>query len=117
MKNGISQTTVVRISQGTFDPSRFAEVEQMAEDIGEFLIPAIKKLPGLIHFYAACSPTGNMVHVSIWDTEEHAKQLDHLKEMIVDARNAALKVGVKFIPIVNYPMTWEISTPTTTNEK
>jgi hypothetical protein len=31
-----------------------------------------------------------------------------LKEMIVDARHAAEAVGVTFIPIVNYPVSWEI---------
>lgn len=56
MENKTSQATtsgstspVVRVSQASFDPVRFIEVNQMANDIGQYLIPAIKKLPGLIH--------------------------------------------------------------------
>lgn len=103
-----SSSPVVRVSQASFDPVRFVEVNQMAQDIGEYLIPAIKELPGLLHYYAACSPAGQMIHVSIWDTDEHAKQMNGLKEMIVDAKNDAEKVGVKFTPIVHYPINWEI---------
>src|SRR6185437_12350884 len=104
----IPPTAVVRVSRGNFDPARFAEVREMTIATGRYLIPAIKKLPGLIRYYAATSPSGSMVHVSIWDSDEHAQQLNHLKEMIVDARRDADKVGVTFIPIVNYPIDWII---------
>jgi len=54
----------------------------------------------------AVSPEST-VHVSIWDSEEHADQVGRLKEMIVDARSDAEKAGgVSFIPIVNYPVDW-----------
>ncbi|WP_206956587.1 hypothetical protein [Trinickia acidisoli] len=112
MENNVPQekipAPVVRVSQANFDSNRFAEVNKMAEDIGKYLIPAINKLPGLIHYYAACSPAGFMIHVSIWDTDEHAKQMSHLKEMIIDAKNDAEKVGVIFTPIIHYPINWEI---------
>jgi len=49
-----------------------------------------------------------MVHVSIWESDEYADQMSRLKEMIVDARQDAEKVGVTFIPIVNYPIDWTI---------
>jgi len=49
-----------------------------------------------------------MVHVSIWESGEHADQMSRLKEMIVDARQDAEKAGVTFIPIVNYPIDWAI---------
>lgn len=107
-KTSSAPPPVVRVSQASFDPARFVEVNRMAEDIGKYLIPAIEKLPGLIHYYAACSPVGQMIHVSIWDTDEHAKQMNNLKEMTVDAKNDAEKVGVKFTPIVHYPTNWEI---------
>jgi hypothetical protein len=67
----------------------------------EYLIPATKRLPGLIHFYAGVPPEGSAVQVSVWDSEEHAAQLDRLEEMTVDARAEAC--GVTFHPIVNYP--------------
>jgi hypothetical protein len=54
------------------------------------------------------SPDGSVIHVSIWDSGEHASQMGRLKEMIVDARTDAEKAGVSFIPIVNYPVDWVI---------
>jgi hypothetical protein len=99
---------VVRVSRGNFDPARFAEVDAMTIATGRYLLPAISKLPGLISYYAAASPEGSMVHVSIWESDEHAQQMSRLKEMIVDARGDAEKAGVTFIPIVTYPIDWAI---------
>jgi hypothetical protein len=104
----IPPTAVVRVSRGNFDPARFAEVHEMSIAIGTFLVPAIKALPGLISYQAGASPDGSMIHVSIWESDEHAQQMSRLKEMIVDAQQAAAKVGVSFIPIVNYPIDWTI---------
>lgn len=74
---------VVRVSRANFDPARFS-------------------------YFAGASPDGSMVHVSVWQSDEHAGQMARLKEMIVDARNDAEKAGVTFIPIVNYPIDWAI---------
>ena len=73
----------------------------MTRETGEYLIPAIKQLPGMIAYFAAPSPTGSLVHVSLWESEEKPQQMAGLKEMIVNARQAAEAVGVSFIPIVN----------------
>jgi len=99
-------TAVVRVSRASFDPSRFAEVEAMSKKTAEYIIPALRRLPGLIHFYAGVSPKGSVVQVSVWDTDEHASQLDRLKEMVVDGRRDMESVGVTFTPIVNYPIDW-----------
>lgn len=104
----IPPTAVFRVSRGSFDPARFPEVHEMTVATGRYLIPAIKKLPGLISYHAGTSPDGSVVHVSIWESDEHAQQMSRLKEMIVDARNEADKAGVTFIPIVNYPVDWAI---------
>ena len=108
MTESLPATAFVRISRATFEPGRFAEVDAMNTKTSEYLIPAVKQLPGLIHFYACVSPEGQAVHVSVWDTEAHAKQLDTLKEMAVTARAEAEAVGVTFHPIVNYPVGWTI---------
>jgi hypothetical protein len=108
MTESLPAAAVVRVSRATFDPSRFAEVDAMNRKTSEYLIPAIKPLPGLLHFYAGVSPEGSAVQVSVWDTEEHARQLDHLREMTVDARAEAEAAGVTFTPIVNYPVGWTI---------
>jgi len=104
----LPSTAVVRVSRGNFDPARFAEVELMTRTTSTYLIPAINRLPGLLHYSAAVSPSGLVVHVSFWDNEEHAQQMSGLKEMIVDARQEAEAVGVTFIPVVNYPINWNI---------
>jgi heme-degrading monooxygenase HmoA len=75
---------------------------------GEYLIPAIKALPGPIGHYAATSPDGNVIHVSIWDSEEHAKQLSSLKEMVVIAREEAENAGCTFGSISHYPIDWAV---------
>lgn len=108
MAESLPANAVARISRFTFDPARLAEIEAMNMRTSEYLIPAIKQLPGLIHFYACVSPEGSAVHVSIWDSHEHALQLDHLKEMAVIARGEAEAVGATFQPIVNYPINWTI---------
>jgi hypothetical protein len=99
---------VVRVSRGNFDPARFAEVDQMTRDTGRYLMPAIGQLDGLLRYYAGTSTEGSMIHVSVWQSDEHANQLNRLKEMIVDARADADAVGVSFIPIVNYPIAWHM---------
>ena len=108
MTESLPAAAVVRVSRATFDPSRFVEVDAMNKKTSEYLIPAIRPLPGLIHFYAGVSPEGSIVQVSIWDTDEDASQLDHLTEMTIDARGEAEAVGVAFTPIVHYPVGWTI---------
>ena len=108
MTESLPATAFVRVSRASFDPSRFAEVDAMNTKTSEYLIPAVGRLPGLLHFYAGVSPGGSAVQVSVWDSGEHATQLDHLKEMAVDARGEAEAVGVTFHPIVNHPVNWTI---------
>lgn len=99
---------VIRVSRGHFDPARFGEVERMIHTTGDYLIPAIKRLSGLVGYIAGVSPSGSMVHVSVWESDAEAQQMSVLKEMIVNARQDAEAVGVGFIPIVNYPIAWSI---------
>src|SRR5580704_4547689 len=101
MKEAAPPTAVIRVSRGAFDPARFEEVERMTQETGTYLIPAIKRLPGLISYFAATSPSGSVVHISVWDSDDHAQQMGRLKEMIVDAREAAEAAGVQFSPIAN----------------
>ncbi|MGH6673340.1 MAG: hypothetical protein ACRECV_15395 [Xanthobacteraceae bacterium] len=105
----LSPTSVIRVSPADFDPTRFAEVERMTRDTGTYLIPAITRLSGLAGYFAGASPTGSMVHVSVWDSDAHAQQMGSLKEMVVDARRDAEAVGCRFsTPILNYPVAWHI---------
>jgi hypothetical protein len=108
MTESLPATAVVRVSRGSFDPGQFAEVDALTAKQSEYLIPAIKQLPGLIRWYTGVSPLGSMEMVSIWDTDEHAAQMNHLKEMAVIARGEMEAIGVRFVPIINYPLTWTI---------
>lgn len=108
MTESLPATAVVRASRATFDPSRFAEVDAMNTKTSQYLIPAVSQLPGLIRFYAGVSPDGSMLQVSIWDSEEHSAQLNHLKEMVVVARGEMEAIGVTFTPIATYPVGWTI---------
>jgi hypothetical protein len=108
MTESLPPTAVVRVSRGSFDPGRLAEVEAVNKKVSTYLIPAISALPGLIHFYAAASPAGSIVNVSVWDSDEHAAQMDGLTEMTVDARGEMEAAGVAFVPIVNHPVSWTI---------
>jgi hypothetical protein len=107
MTESLPATAVARLSRGVFDPSQVAEIEALALKQAEYLVPAIKQLPGLINWYSAVAPEG-YVNVSVWDTDEHAAQMSQLKEMVVIARGEMEALGVTFDPIVNYPLTWTI---------
>lgn len=102
MTEPLPPSAVIRISRANFDPSLFAEVDAMSKKTSEYIIPALRRLPGLIHFYAGVSPKGSVVQVSVWDSDEHAAQLNTLKEMVVDGRRDMETVGVTFTPIVVY---------------
>ena len=108
MTESLPAAAVIRVSRATFDPGRFAEVDAMNTKTSEYLIPAVRRLPGLIHFYAGVSLEGSAVQISVWDSGEHAAQLDRLTEMAVRARGEAEAVGVTFTPIVTYPINWTI---------
>ena len=106
LAESLPTTAVIRVSRASYDPSRFAEVEAASKKTAEYIIPALRRLPGLLRFYSGVSPKGSIVQVSVWDTDEHAAQLDHLKEMVVDGRRDMEAVGVTFNPIFNYPIDW-----------
>jgi hypothetical protein len=99
---------VIRVSRATFDPERFVEVERMLRETATYLSPPIKRLGGLLGYYAGASPEGSVVAVSLWDSNAHAGQMGSLKEMTVDARRDANAVGVSAPTILNYSLAWQI---------
>ena len=105
-------TAVLRVGRVTFDPTLYDAVVVADRTTSQYLIPAIQQLPGLIRWYSGVSPEGSLSQVSIWDSEEHAAQMDHLKEMRVRAREEFGAVGVTFTSetatYTNYPITWTI---------
>jgi quinol monooxygenase YgiN len=99
---------VVRISQGFFEPHLAAGVAAKLEEGHATLDPAIRRLPGLLHYYVALDTVSNsMVNVSVWASLEAAKQMQTLAEMLAQ-RDAFVALGVRFEPVRNYPCLWSI---------
>jgi hypothetical protein len=100
---------IVRISTGYFDADKHDAVKKLLTEGGERLIPAIKKLPGLVHYYSAIDKAaGKIVNVSVWDTLEHAQQMASLKEMHAEGLKMTA-LNVRFDPMVNYETVWTIT--------
>ena len=108
MTANVPATAVLRVSSASFDPDLYSEISALSAKQSEYLIPAVKALPGLLDFVAAVSPDGTMVNYSVWDAAEHAAQMNSLKEMVVIARGEMEAAGVRFKPIVTQPVSWTI---------
>jgi quinol monooxygenase YgiN len=73
---------VVRISQGFFAPALLTEVRAKLEAGRSSLDPALRALPGLLHYYVAIDAESNsIVNVSVWDSLEAAEQMNTLEAM------------------------------------
>lgn len=93
---------VVRVSQGFFEPQQHDIVTAKLNEGRSILEPALRALPGLIHYYVSIDLISNsMVNVSIWDSLQAAQQMNILKEMLAQ-RDIFVALGVKFQPIRNY---------------
>ncbi|GAB2508432.1 hypothetical protein [Nocardia heshunensis] len=112
MTESLPATAVVRVGRVTFDPSLYDAVVEADKKTAEYLIPAIQSLPGLLHWFAGVSPDGSLSQISVWDSQEHASQMDDLKEMRIRARDEFRAIGVTFTAetatYAHYPLTWTI---------
>lgn len=99
---------VVRISKGHFAPDRYDEVRRLIDESATPLVPALQALPGLLYYHAAVDPTTHtVVNVSIWQTEQAARQMDTLAPMLAQ-RPILEAAGVRFDRIANYEPAWKI---------
>jgi quinol monooxygenase YgiN len=100
---------IIRISRGSYPTSRHAEFTARMTEAGTTLVPAIKKLPGCLSYYAATDEASStMVNVSVWDTPEHAQAMATLPEMVALAKEF-IALGAEFErPIINYPALWHL---------
>jgi len=100
---------VVRVSQGFFEPQQHDVVAAKLHEGRSVLEPALRALPGLIHYYVSIDSISNsMVNVSIWESLQAAQQMNTLKEML-EQRDIFVALGVKFQPIRNYSGLWSIN--------
>lgn len=100
---------VVRISRGAFPSESYEDVKQRLDASRKSLIPAIKKLRGLLHYYVGIDPeSSTLINVSVWKTMADAKQMDSLQAMR-DLAGEFIAAGVTFErPISNYETLWKI---------
>lgn len=101
--------SVVRISRGSFAPENYEKVKARLEASQESLVPAIKDLNGLLHFYTGIDPVSNtMINVSVWETLADARQMESLAPMLALA-GEFVQIGVSFErPIMNYDTLWDM---------
>ncbi len=100
---------VVRISKGRFDPANAANAERLLGESERALREPLSRLPGLLHYYVGLDrSSGQLMNVSVWDTIEHARQLDTLREMLAQ-RPILEAAGVVFEVITNHETLWTIT--------
>jgi hypothetical protein len=99
--------SVVRVSILRCDATKFALLREMMLDAEADLRPGIEAMPGLLDFYAgADEATSSLINTSVWDTLEHAKQLDTFQPML-DAGKQFVAAGATFErPIMHYTSLW-----------
>jgi len=98
----------LRISRSRFDPARHDDVAAALDASQQSLIPAIRRLPGVLGYWAGIDRgSGTMVNVSTWESEEHARQMATLPEMLA-LRGTFEAGGVQFEPIVDYQVLWRL---------
>jgi len=100
---------VVRISKGKFDPSKAVEAERVLLESEIALRDALLGLQGLLHYYVGIDRTlGYLTNVSVWDSLEHAQQMDSLAAMLAQ-RPILEAAGVTFEVITNHETLWTIT--------
>jgi hypothetical protein len=106
----MSNSPVMRISKGRFAPELYNEIHRLAEASAGPLVPALKKLNGLLYYFVSVDPvTNTIVNVSMWTDLDSAKQMDTLAPMLAQ-RPLMEEAGVQFDKIANYESLWEIDT-------
>jgi hypothetical protein len=101
--------TVIRVGFMRCKPEQYAEFRDRMQDSAAVLEPGIKRLPGLIHFYAGENEADcSLTNVSIWTTLEAARQMDTFEPMVRLAREFAADGATPVRPIITYTQQWEI---------
>jgi hypothetical protein len=98
---------VIRVSIVRCDATKFALLRRMMLDAEAALRPGIEAMPGLLAFYAGADEENlSLIQTSVWDTLEHARQLDTFQPML-DAGKRFVDEGARFErPIMNYASLW-----------
>ena len=98
---------VIRVSILRCEPPQFARLEQLMKESEAVLRPGIEAMPGLLAYYAgADKATHSLTNTSVWDSLEHAKQLDHFQPMLDSGKRFAAEGATFERPIMNYASLW-----------
>jgi hypothetical protein len=100
---------IVRISRGTFPPEKYEAVRHRLDGSQKTLSPAIRKLSGCLHYFAAIDrESSSMVNVSVWRSLADAQQMQALAPMLALAEEFT-REGVRFErPVINFETLWEV---------
>jgi len=102
---------VVRVSILRCEAAQYVQLRQMMIDAEATLRPGIEAMPGLLAYYAgADEATHSLTNTSIWDTLEHAQQLDHFQPMLDSGKRFAAEGATFERPIMNYATLWRFGT-------
>jgi quinol monooxygenase YgiN len=101
--------SVVRISLGRFDASKYTTIRTLLDESEASLIPAIRGLNGNLAYYVGIDRNNNtMTNVSVWASLDDAMQMASLPAMLALAKTFA-ETGVSFErPITNHETLWSI---------
>jgi hypothetical protein len=108
-RNRAAPPSVVRISRGSFAPERYDDVRSRLAAAEASLAPAIRKLSGCLHYFAALDRESNsIVNVSVWRSLADAQQMQTLAPMLKLAEEF-VREGVRFErPVLNFDTLWEL---------
>ena len=102
-----SMPPIVRVALIRCNSENFAGLSDKMEKSESILRPGIEALPGLLAFYAGSDQeTLSLLNVSIWDSIEHARQLDTFEPMVRLAREFVDEGGRPERPIMHHHMQW-----------
>ena len=94
---------VVRVSVVRCDAPKFARLREMMIDAEPVLRPGIEAMPGLLAFYTgADEASSSLIQTSVWDTLEHARQLDTFQPMLDEGKRFVAAGAMFERPILNY---------------
>ncbi len=98
---------VIRVSILRCEAAQFARLRLMMIESEVILRPGIEAMPGLLAYYAgADEATHSLTNTSVWDSLEHAKQLDHFQPMLDSGKRFADEGATFERPIMNYTTLW-----------
>lgn len=79
----------------------------MMAEAETILRPGVEAMPGLLAYYAgADEATSPLANTSVWETLEHAKQMDRFEPMLELGRRFAPEGATFERPIMNYATLW-----------